>query len=173
MEPLIRPAMVDDLPAILGIYNDVILNSTAAYVYEPHTLEMRRQWFDEHKAYGWPVIVAVRDGEVVGFGCIGSFRTRPGYKYTGEHTVHVHPAHRGQGVGRTMLTALIEEARRLELRTLVSGIDAENEVSIRLHASLGFVECARMKDVAWKFGRWLDLVLMQLLLEGPTHPTQK
>jgi L-amino acid N-acyltransferase YncA len=169
----IRPAQEEDLPAILGIYNEVIANTTAAYVYEPHTLEMREQWYSELKAGSWPVIVAEREGIIVGFGCIGVFRHKPGYKYTGEHTVHVHVDHRGQGIGRTLLLALIEEAKKLELRTIIGGIDAANEASIALHASMGFVECARIEQVAYKFGRWLDLVLMQLLLPGPKTPIER
>jgi L-amino acid N-acyltransferase len=173
MEPHIRPATEADLPAILVIYNEVIANTTAAYVFEPHTLEMRKQWFTELKAGGWPVIVAENDGTITGFACIGVFRSKPGYKYTGEHTVHVHADHRGKGIGGALLSVLIEEARRLELRTLIGGIDSENTASIAFHASFGFVECARIKDVAYKFGRWLDLVFMQLILPGPSQPVER
>lgn len=172
MSASIRPATEADLPAILDIYNEVIANTTAAYVYEPHTLEMRRAWFEELKAGGWPVIVSEENGIVTGFGSIGVFRSKPGYKYSGEHTVHVHVDHRGKGVGRALLLALIEEAKRLQLRTLIGGIDAENSVSLKLHADLGFIETARMPDVAWKFGHWLELVFMQLLLPGPRMPLE-
>ncbi len=171
--PAIRPATEADLPGILEIYNAVIAHTTAAYVYEPHTLAMRQQWFADLKAGGWPVLVAEDAGSITGFGCIGVFRSKPGYKYTGVHTVHVHEAHRRKGIGRALLKALIEEARRLELRTLVGAIDAENNVSLDLHRELGFIETARMPQVAWKFGRWLDLVLMQLMLPGPKDPTER
>ena len=173
METRVRPATEADLPAILAIYNEVIANTTAAYVFEPHTLEMRQQWFTELKAGGWPVIVAESDGTSLGFGCIGVFRSKPGYKYTGEHTVHVHAEHRSKGIGRVLLAALIEEAKRMELRTLIGGIDSANAASIAFHASFGFVECARIKDVAYKFGRWLDLVFMQLILPGPSQPEER
>lgn len=168
--PIIRPATAADVPAILAIYNEVVANSTAAYVFEPHTLEMRQAWFNELKAGGWPVIVSEESGVVTGFGNIGMFRSKPGYRYTGEHTLHVHADHRGKGIGRALLHALITEAHRLELRTLVGAIDSENAVSLRLHADCGFVETARMPDVAWKFGRWLELVMMQLVLPGPKTP---
>ena len=173
METRIRPATESDLPAILAIYNEVVANTTAAYVYEPHTLAMRTKWFDDLKAGGWPVLVADSDGTITGFGCIGVFRSKPGYKYTGEHTVYVHVDHRGKGVGHALLSALIEEAKRLELRTLIGGIDSANVASIAFHASFGFVECARMRDVAYKFGRWLDLVFMQLILPGPAQPVER
>jgi phosphinothricin acetyltransferase len=170
---LVRDATEADLPAILDIYNEVIANTTAAYVYEPHTLDMRQTWFKELKRDGWPVIVSEDHGVVTGFGCIGVFRGKPGYRYTGEHTVHVHADHRGRGIGRTLLLALIDEARHKELRTLVGGIDSANTVSLKLHAELGFVETARMPQVAWKFGRWLDLVFMQLMLPGPAEPSEE
>jgi L-amino acid N-acyltransferase YncA len=169
----IREAAEADLPAILAIYNEVVANTTAAYVYEPHTLEMRKSWFVELKNGGWPVIVSEEEGVITGFGCISVFRNKPGYKYTGEHTLHVHEDHRGKGIGQALLRALVREAKRLELRTLVGGIDAENAVSLKLHAELGFVETARMPQVAWKFGRWLDLVFMQLMLPGPTMPSER
>lgn len=169
---LIREATEADLPCILDIYNEVIENTTAAYVYEPHTLEMRRSWFHDLKQGGWPVFVSEENGVVTGFGCIGVFRNKPGYRYTGEHTVHVHAEHRGRGIGKALLLVLIDEAKRMGLRTLVGGIDSANTVSLKLHAELGFVETARMPQVAWKFGRWLDLVLMQLMLPGPEDPSE-
>lgn len=170
---LIREAKESDLPAILAIYNEVIANTMAAYVYAPHSLDMRKSWFAELKRGGWPVIVSEEDGAITGFGCIGVFRNKPGYKYTGEHTLHVHADHRGKGIGRALLQALIAEAKRMELRTIVGGIDSENTVSLKLHADLGFVETARMPQVAWKFGRWLDLVFVQLMLAGPSRPTEQ
>lgn len=171
--PHIRSATEQDLPAILTIMNEVIANTLAIYAYAPQTMEERESWFRGQKAGNWPVIVAELDGKVVGFGSIGVFRTRPAYKYSGEHSVHVHADHRGKGIGGALLKALIEEARRLELRTLIGGIDSANAASIAFHASFGFVECARMKDVAYKFGRWLDLVFMQLILPGPRTPKEE
>jgi phosphinothricin acetyltransferase len=173
MEHRIRPATEQDLPAILAIVNEVIANTLAIYAYAPQTLEEREIWFRGQQAGRWPVIIAEMDGQVVGFGSIGVFRARPAYKYSGEHSVHVHADHRGKGIGGDLLKALIEEAQRLELRTLIGGIDSENVASIAFHARHGFVECARMKDVAYKFGRWLDLVFMQLILPGPVTPVEK
>jgi phosphinothricin acetyltransferase len=173
MEHLIRPATEQDLPAILAIVNEVIANTLAIYAYAPQTLEEREIWFRGQQAGHWPVIIAELDGQVVGFGSIGVFRARPAYKYSGEHSVHVHADHRGKGIGGILLKALIVEAKRLELRTLIGGIDSENVASIAFHARHGFVECARMKDVAYKFGHWLDLVFMQLILPGPMSPVEK
>lgn len=169
----IRPATAADLPVILEITNEVIANTLAIYAYQPQTLEERQRWFIDLCADGWPVLVAEHNGAVAAFGSIGVFRSRPAYRYSGEHSVHVHADHRGQGVGRAMLLALIAEAKRLELRTLIGGIDAGNTRSLKLHADLGFVETARMPNVAWKFGRWLELVFMQLVLPGPQHPSER
>ena len=171
-QPLIRPATEADLPGILVIYNELIANSTAVYVFRPQTLDQRQQWFAELKAGGWPVLVSVAEGMITGFACIGPFRSKPGYRYSGEHTVHVHADHRGKGVGRALLKAVIEEAKRLELRVLVGAIDAENPASLALHRELGFSETARMPQVGRKFGRWLDLVLMQIMLPGPENPIE-
>lgn len=171
--PFIRAATGADLPAILAITNDVIAHTTAIYAYEPQTFEEHSRWFANLKAGGWPLLVAEVEGEVSGFASIGVFRTRPAYKYTGEHSVHVHAAFRGRGIGHALLRALIEEAKRLELRTLVGGIDAENTASLKLHANLGFVETARMPQVAWKFGRWLDLIFVQRMLAGPARPFER
>lgn len=168
----IRPATEADLPAILDITNEVIAHTTAIYAFDPQTLEERQRWFTELTTAGWPVLVAEENTAILGFGSIGVFRARPGYRYSGEHSVHVHADHRGKGVGRALLLALIEEARRRPLHALIGGIDAENSVSLKLHADLGFVETARMPQVAWKFGRWLDLVFMQLLLPGPERPSE-
>ncbi|MBL8002743.1 MAG: N-acetyltransferase [Flavobacteriales bacterium] len=169
----IRPATEQDLPAILAIMNEVIANSLAIYAYAPVPLEDRQAWFAAQRAGGWPVLVAELQGKVVGFGSIGPFRTRPAYKYSAEHSVHVDAAHRGNGVGSALLTALIAEAQALGLRTLIGGIDAGNTGSLAFHARYGFAECARIKDVAFKFGRWLDLVFVQLILPGPATPTEQ
>lgn len=169
----IRPATEADLPAILAIYNEVIANTTAVYSYVPHTLEMRRQWFDERCAADRPVIIAERNAEVVGFGSFGPFRDWPAYKYTAEHSLHVRHDVRGHGIGSALLVALVREATSRELRTLVGGIDAANTASIALHTKHGFVECARIRDAGFKFGRWLDLVFMQLVLDGPATPSEQ
>jgi phosphinothricin acetyltransferase len=173
LKPHIRPATEQDLPAILGIMNEVIAHTLAIYAYAPVSLEERQAWFAAQRAGGWPVLVAELDGRVVGFGSIGVFRARPAYQYSAEHSVHVHADHRGQGIGGALLNALIEEAQRMELRTLIGGIDSGNTGSLAFHARHGFVECARIKDVAWKFGRWLDLVFMQRILPGPKTPTER
>ena len=159
-----REATIEDLPSILEIYNDAILNTTAVYDYKPHTLEMRKQWFDAKQQQGFPVFVAEEDGEIVGFSSIGPFRAWEAYKYSVENSIYVKEGCRGKGIGKLLLKPLIEAARQLNLHTIIAGIDATNEVSIKLHAQFGFEEVAYFKQVGYKFGRWLDLKFMQLIV---------
>ena len=169
----IRTAGDKDLEAILEIYNDAILNTTAVYDYEPHTLEMRRQWFRIKEAQGFPVFVAEDNGKVVGFSSIGPFRAWAAYKYSVENSIYVAAGQRGKGIGKLLLEPLIKAATELDLHTIIAGIDATNEVSIKLHRSFGFEEVAQFKQVGYKFGRWLDLTFMQLLLKTPEQPVEE
>lgn len=160
----VRPATEADLPGILEIYNDVILNTTAVYQYEPHTIAMRKEWFGKIRAEGFPVFVAVQKDEITGFSYIGTFRGPAAYRYTVENTVHVHPKYRGQGIAKLLMPPIIEAARQMDMHAMVAGIDASNAASIKLHQHFGFVEVAHFKEVGYKFGKWLDLVFMELLL---------
>src|SRR5262245_39045064 len=136
----IRTALETDLEAILEIYNDAVINTTAVYDYEPHTLEMRKQWFRIKEAQGYPVFVADDNGRVVGFSSIGPWRAWAAYKYSVENSIYVAAGQRGKGIGKKLLEPLIEAAKQLDLHTIIAGIDATNEVSIKLHQSFGFTE---------------------------------
>jgi L-amino acid N-acyltransferase YncA len=161
----IRDATLDDLPGLLAVYNDVIATSTAVYNDRPVTLEDRIDWWRSRTAAGYPVLVA-RDAEgVAGFSTFGDFRSWPGYRYTVEHTVHVRADCRGCGIGRALLEALFPRAAELGKHVMIAGIDAANDASIRFHARVGFVQAAHLREVGFKFGRWLDLVLMQRWIE--------
>ena len=162
--PLLSDATEADLPGILAIFNDVIATTTAVYREQPVTLEERKSWMESRVSQGYPVLVA-RDGKhVVGFASFGEFRAWPCYSNTVEHSVHVRSDVRGQGIGRSLLEALLLRAQRLGKHVIVAGIDADNAVSRRLHARLGFEEVGRFREVGRKFDRWLDLVFMQRLL---------
>src|SRR5215216_3382213 len=102
-QPLIRPAAESDLPGILEIYNDAILHTTAVYDYQPHTLEMRTQWFREQEKNDFPVFIAQTDGRIAGFASYGKFRMKAAYKYTVEHSVYIHPDFRKRGLGKMLL----------------------------------------------------------------------
>jgi L-amino acid N-acyltransferase YncA/uncharacterized cupin superfamily protein len=156
-----------DLEGITAIYNDVIATSTAIFNDEQVSVENRRAWLDERRDRGFPVLVAHDEGAVVGFGSFGDFRAWPGYRTTVEHSVHVAAAHRGRGVGRLLVGALVEEARAQGMHAMIAGVVSSNEASLALHRKLGFVEVGRFPEIARKFGEWLELVLLQLLLDAP------
>jgi L-amino acid N-acyltransferase len=161
---MIRPATDADLPAILAIYNDAVLNTTAIWNETPVDLENRSAWMRARTAAGFPIYVADEAGRVAGYGSFGDFRPFEGYRVTVEHSLYVDPAARGRGLGKALLTALVDEARRLGKRAMIGGIDGANEVSIALHRKFGFVEVGRLPGVGTKFGRPLELVLMQKTL---------
>ena len=160
----IREAIETDLQQILSIYNEIILNTTAVYDYEPHSMEMRLQWFATKRIQGFPVFVAEENMMILGFSSIGPFRAWAAYKYSVENSVYVAAEARGQGIGKLLMVPLIDAARKLKLHTIIAGIDATNEASLRLHKSFGFEEVAHFKEVGWKFGRWLDLKFLQLIV---------
>ena len=156
---------------ILAIFNDAILNSTALYDYKVRTMAMMDAWFDAKIKGNYPVIGAVDEsGRLLGFATYGMFRERPAYKYTVEHSVYVDRDCRGRGVGRALLAALIERARKQEYHVLIGGIDADNAISIDLHKKFGFTFCGEIRESGFKFGRWLHLHFYQLILDTPAHP---
>ena len=158
-------------PAILAIFNEAIVNSTALYDYQPRPLESMKAWFDAKQQGNFPVIgLEDSQGQLLAFGSYGTFRAWPAYKYTAEHSVYVHHDHRGRGLGLEVMRALIESARQRDLHALVGGIDATNTASIALHQRLGFQHVGTLPQVGFKLGRWLDLAFYQLLLETPREP---
>ena len=161
---MIRAATTSDIAAITAIYNDVIATTNAIYREDQVDVSERMAWFEDKRTHGYPVIVADQEGEVVGYGVFGSFRFGEGYNHTVEHSVHVAPSHRGQGIGKQILEHLMELAREQERKVMIAAIDSTNTASINLHAAYGFKESARMPRVAQKHGQLLDLVLMQLEL---------
>ena len=168
----IRPAREADLPEILDIYNHVILNTTAVYAYQPHTLKMRKDWYDGKVSDGYPIFVAEDTGRVAGLSTYGPFRAWPAYKYTVENSVYVAADQRGKGIARLLMQPLIDAARAHEYHAIIAGIDASNEASLRLHRSFGFEQVAHFREVGFKFGRWLDLKFLELLLrDSPAQPT--
>lgn len=162
----ICPAQPSDMPAILDIYNDAVLNTTASWDYEPATLEQRTHWYEQHQLQGFPVLVALDETKrVVGWGSLSKFREKIGYQYSVEHSVYVVGDRRGQGIGRIIVQALIEEARRLGKHVIIGGVELSNEASLKLHRALGFEEVAHFKQVGYKFDRWLDIIFLQKRLD--------
>lgn len=165
MNVIIRNATIEDLPPILEIVNHAILNTTSNYLYEVQTLENQLQWFEDKKSKQFPIIVADYNGTAIGFGTYGTFREKIGYQFTVEHSVYVAPEFFGKGIGKQLLLALIVLAKEEGYHTMIGGIDAANTGSIDFHRKFGFVETGIIKEVGFKFGKWLDLQFMQLILK--------
>ncbi|MEX6501534.1 GNAT family N-acetyltransferase [Pseudomonas zhanjiangensis] len=167
----IRDASTADLPGILAIYNDAVLNSTAIWNDSPVDLANRQAWFAARRQQGYPILVAVDDaGEVLGYASFGDWRPFDGFRHSVEHSVYVRADQRGLGLGPALLGALIERARDCGKHVMVAAIESGNAASIHLHQRLGFITCGQMPQVGCKFGRWLDLTLMQLTLNPGAEP---
>ena len=149
-----------DLPGMLAIVNNVIATSTAIFSEAPLTLQEHRAWMAQRRQDGFPVLVA-RDGDdVLAYATYGEFRHHAGYRTTVEHTILVAEGVQRRGIGRALIMRLLEIAREQGRHVMVAGVDAANESSIAFHEALGFVESARMTEIAQKWGEWLDLVLL-------------
>ena len=160
--------------AILNIFNEVIATSTALYDYQLRTPQVMKSWFEAKRKGNYPVIgVEESCVQLLGFASYGAFRAWPAYKYSVEHSIYVDSRFRGRGVGRVLLQQIIESARTRDYHALIGGIDTTNKASIALHEKLGFVHCATMRQVGFKFGRWLDLSFYQLILPTPLHPMDR
>ena len=156
---------------ILAIFNDAILHSTALYDYKPRTLESMELWFENKRKGNFPVIGIVSEsGELQGFASYGTFRAWPAYKYSVEHSIYVASGHRGRGLGKQLLQQVIHEAEAQDYHALIGGIDSQNAASIQLHRQFGFQHAGTLRQVGFKFGRWLDLDFYQLILATPKHP---
>ena len=169
---MIREASEKDLKGILEIYNDAILNTTAIYAYKIQTLEEKKQWYEKKKQDGYPVLVFEENGRAVGFATFGPFREWPAYKYTIEHSIYVHKDYRNQGIATKLMKEIIKIASAREYATVVAGIDAANEVSIKMHEKMGFKHSGTVTKAGFKFGKWLDLAFYQLNLAGPKIPLE-
>ncbi|WP_426571920.1 N-acetyltransferase family protein [Aquihabitans sp. McL0605] len=164
--PAIRDATEDDLEQITAIYNDVILTSDAIWLDEVIDLEDRRAWFRGLRDDDVVLVADDGHGTVLGYTACFEFRTKSGYWPTVELTILLHRDHRGTGLGEQLLGALIERARAAGRHVMIAGIDGSNTGSMRFHERLGFREVARMPGVGRKFGRPVDLVLLQLDLDA-------
>ena len=159
----VRPATIADLQVINDIYNHYVPCSTCTYQEEPETMEARRAWFASHGARH-PITVAAVNDEVVGWGSLSPFRERSAYRFTVENSVYVSHAHQRRGVGRALLADLIDRARAVGHHSIIAGIDADQTRSIALHAAFGFREVANLREAGFKFGRWLHVRYLQLML---------
>jgi phosphinothricin acetyltransferase len=178
MSTIIRLATEADLQAINDIYNYYVPRSTCTYQLEPETLEARRAWFVEHPPERYPVIVAemadsgtpqrafpTAPAQIAGWGSLSKFRERAAYAPTVEASVYIHHDYHRRGIGRAILIDLIERARAAGYHSLIGGASADQEASVALQEGLGFTRVACLKEVGYKFGRRLDVVYLQLMLQ--------
>lgn len=163
----VRLATLDDLPVIRAIYNHYVRTSTCTFQVEQETEQERLQWFTQRSG-DHPVTVAEVAGTVAGWASLSPWKSRCAYARTAEVSVYVHHDHHRQGVGRALLADLIERARVIGHRTLIGGTCTEQEASVALQQSLGFTQAGLLRQVGNKFGRWLDVMYMQLILGADT-----
>ncbi len=162
---------IEHSAAILAIFNEAITHSTALYDYQPRSPEYMDTWFTHKREQQLPVLGAFdAEGNLLGFATYGAFRPQAAFKYTVEHSIYIHQNHRGKGVGRVLLEALIDHAHEQEVHCMVGVIDCANTTSIQLHEQFGFVACGAIQQAGFKFGEWLDVAFYQLLLSGPERP---
>jgi len=164
MTIIIRPYTSNDAQSILDIINYNILNSTALYDYQPRSLEQQIAIFEDKLRKGFPIIVAISNEKVVGFGFYSEFRFREAYKFTVEHSVYAAPEYIGKGVGKLLIEKLILLAKNQKLHTMIAVIDAENQSSVEFHEKYGFETVGIIKESGYKFHRWLHSVIMQKML---------
>ncbi len=163
----LRPACEDDAQAIADIYNHAIRTSTATFDTVEKSVDDRRHWIVEHGDH-YPVIVAICDGRIAGWGSLSRYGERPGWRFTVENAVYVSPEFQSRGIGRAILEHLILLAGRLGYRAVIAQVVGGNEASFRLHETCGFETIGVLKSVGHKFDRRLDVILMERELQSET-----
>jgi L-amino acid N-acyltransferase len=160
----IRHARLEDAAAIAEIYNHYVVHSTATFQEEPDTLAQREAWLKNRKPEH-AVIVAEEAGEIIGWAALSEFKGRSAYRYTAENSVYIRNGLTGRGLGKQLMSHLIGLGRRHDMRCFLAVVAADQTPSIRMHEALGFRHCGKLERVGLKFGRWLDIALLQLHLD--------
>jgi phosphinothricin acetyltransferase len=160
----IRPAGVNDVQGITDIYTESVLNSVATYELVPPDLAEMTSRFSSILANGYPYLAGFLDGKLAGYAYASPFRVRPAYRFIVEDSVYLAPHARGIGLGTALLQHLIAQCENLGFRQMIAVIGGPEQASISLHRRCGFVACGTMRGSGYKFGRWLDTLIMQLAL---------
>jgi L-amino acid N-acyltransferase YncA len=160
----IRQAVPADLPALVDIYNYAVRETTATFDLEEQSVADRQAWFASHQPAQYPLLVVEDDGVVLGYSGILPYRVKPAYRHTVELSIYVHPAAQGQGIGKRLMEAIIEQAQTIGYHVIISGITGGNDVSFRLHEQFGFQEVGILREVGYKFDDWRDVHFYQLTL---------
>jgi phosphinothricin acetyltransferase len=163
-EAIIRKAEARDVAAITQIYNEAILTTTATFDIEPKTVADRQTWFQSHDER-YPILVAELNDQVVGWACLSRWSDRPAYDDAAETSFYVHSQFRNRGIGRKLKAAILDEARRLRLHTLIARVAEESGASYHLNQTFGFVHVGTLKEVGRKFGKLLDVHIFQIILD--------
>lgn len=163
MDYEIRDATAEDLEAINEIYNECVLNTTATFHDQPVTSAERLAWWRELEGK-FTVLVAESNGQILGWANLGPYNGRCAYRFTLESSVYLRPDARGHGLGTAIMTELLSRAAATDCHSVLAGISAEMTASVRLHERLGFREVGRLKEVGYKFGRWIDVIYTQRML---------
>ncbi len=161
----IRPATDKDQFAILEIYNESVLNSNATFDTEPRSMEKQMAWFSSHKK-NHPVLVATKEEEIIGWASLSPWSDRCAYDTTVEVSIYIHEDYRGQGLGLKLLDIITREGKKTGNHTILSRITQGNDVSIHIHEKVGYRHIGVMKDVGFKFGKFQDVHLMQILFSS-------
>jgi len=164
MSVKIRNATMVDLPSILKIVNYEIEHTTSIYDYEKRSLKDQTDWYKNKISEKMPVILAVENGDILGYGTFGIFRPWDGYQFSVEHSIYLDKNSRGKGTGKIIMSELIDFAKKKGFHTMIAGVDANNTKSIKFHTNFGFREVGRFNQIGYKFEKWLDLIFMQLFL---------
>ncbi|MRX51427.1 GNAT family N-acetyltransferase [Paracoccus sp. S-4012] len=167
---MIRDAEPRDAPALAALVNEAITGTTITFRSVPVTPEDRADWIAYRQRAGFGVLVAEAEGRFAGFASYGFFRGGDGYALTVEHTVQLAEPFHGRGLGRALMAALTDHARGRGFHVMVGAISAENRASVAFHEAIGFRRVGVMPQVGQKFGRWLDLELWQMVLDGREGP---
>lgn len=168
----LRPATAGDAADIAAIWAPVISDGVATFNSVVKSPAEVADMIAARQAEGHGFLVAEDGGRIAGFGTYGQFRGGVGYRHTAEHTIILAPMAQGRGVGRALLRAVEDHARAAGFHSIFAGVSAENEAGVAFHAACGYAEVARLPQVGRKFGRWMDLVLMQKFLNPPDSRSQ-
>ena len=161
----IRDAKEKDIEKINEIYNKAIKNLTVTFDTEPLSLEEQVMWYEKHKVEDYPIIVAEKNEEVLGWASLSKWSEKEGYKYTVKNSVYVDSENRNKGIGKKLLEKIISKARKRGFKNMIALITEGNEVSIILHERFGFEKVGTLNKAGYKFGKFIDVDLFQLRLD--------
>ncbi len=160
----VRFAQISDLEAIREIWNYYIANTTVNFDYIPKEKDEVLDWFKNKQEMNYPVLVCEKDNQIMGYASFGSFRSWQGYLFSVEHGIYIKPGMGGNGYGKLLFTRLLEEAKNQQKHSMIGAISSDNIESLDFHKKMGFREVAHLKEIGYKFDKWLDCTFVQLII---------